>query len=139
MDDEETFTLDACRTDLERELTRALNAHAKPWIEAGACLIGPVVQQYDERKLVFFLDPPGAQLIRVELHNGKAVVGFDPTGQGGPDLDPRAPGVSVVSTEHDDPELIASAISAHLDALFARRADAEDQRAGRKLQPWWRR
>jgi hypothetical protein len=134
--DEETFTLDACRTDLERELTLALNAHAKPWIDAGACLIGPVVQQYDERKLVFFLDPPDAQLIRVEFHNGKAVIGFDLTGQGGADLDSRAPGVSVVSTDRNDPERLASVISEHLDALFAQQADAQHQRAQGTLKLW---
>ena len=139
MDDEDTFSRGECKTDLERALTLALNARAEPWIKGGACLIGPFAKEESDASLVFFVDPPDGQLIRVDLHKGKALVGFDLTGQGGPDLDPRASEVAVFKIEDDDPEPLADAIAEHLDALLARLADAEYRRAARKLTPWWRR
>src|SRR5262245_2514284 len=106
MTDDDAFGFDECRNPEERELAHGLNARAAPWVLAGVTLIGPVVQQYDERKLVFFLDPPGARLLRVEYHYGRAVIGRDLTGQGGPDLDPSAPGVFTIVAPGDDAGLL---------------------------------
>jgi hypothetical protein len=119
--EDNTFSLDACRDERERDLTVALNSLAKRWLESRVALIGPVVQQYAERKLVYFLEASTGPLIRVEYHDGKAVLGFDLTGQGGPDLDPLAPGVVTLSSPGSDPELLAQAIAPCLDVLLSTR------------------
>jgi hypothetical protein len=111
------FDVDECRNSTECNLTFLLNERALPWLNAGAGLVGPVLQQYGERKLVFFLDTPDGRLLRVEFHDGCAVAGHDLTGQGGPDLDPNAPGVLTASVVDGDLCHLATQVADFLDVL----------------------
>ena len=115
---EDLFAVDDCRNSAECNLTLFLNERAAHWIKAGVVLIGPIVQTYEERKLVFFLDPPDGRLLRVEYDLNRAVVGRDLTGQGGPDLDPTAPGVLCITTPDGDLHQLALQVADFVDLLL---------------------
>jgi hypothetical protein len=116
--DDALFALAECRDAAERELTVLLNARATPWVRAGATLVGPFVQPYDICKLLFFVAPRDARLIRLEFFWRRYVLGYDLTGQGGPDLDPRSP--DVFSGFEGDGGLpsLAAQIADRVDALL---------------------
>jgi hypothetical protein len=68
---------------------------------------------------VFFLDSVKAGLIRVEYHEGRAVVGRDLTQQGGPDLDPQAEGVFVFVAPNDETSMLGAQVADCLDAVLS--------------------
>jgi len=118
--EDDLFMYEACRNPSEVAFTVGLNARARAWLRLGVVLIGPVVQQCTRRILLFFLDAREGELLRVECHADRIVIGADLTGQGGPDLDPSSSGVSCLSFEpgHD------------LATLWTRVADDLDARLG---------
>lgn len=122
MNQDDLFDLDECRNAGERDLTHGLNARAQPWVLARTTLIGPVVQRGSRGNLVFFLDNEKVGLVRVEYYGDRAVVGRDLTQQGGPDLDPSAPDVSVIDSPNDDANSLAAKVADCLDVVLFRKA-----------------
>lgn len=120
------FSVGECRNDVEVAFTQALNARAEPWVALGVTLINAIRQEYGRDNLLLFLDPPPYSelcsrggvggLIRVEHYGTAVVVGYDLTGQGGPDLDPSRPGVFACRAEA--PEQLAVGAADRIDELL---------------------
>lgn len=115
---DDLFALDECRDSTERELTSLLNARAAPWVRAGATLIGPFAEASDICKLVFYIDPSHGRLIRLEFFWNRYVLGYDETGQGGYDLNPRLPDVRSGFRGDAELSIMAAQIADRVDAML---------------------